>query len=73
MGRGGEAQSQLVCRASDGKTREMGWHVWRCKEAQQGRHDEIHHALSSVKQGLGTCTADPSCSFCTVRLQGEVS
>lgn len=31
----------------------------------------IHHALSSVKQGLGTCTADPSCSFCTARLQGE--
>jgi hypothetical protein len=46
MGMGGEAQSQLVYRTSDGKTREMGWHVWRCKEAQQGRHDEI--SLSST-------------------------
>lgn len=35
MGRGREAQSQLLYRASDGKTREMGWHVWRCKGARK--------------------------------------
>lgn len=57
MGWGGEAQSQLVYRASDGKTGEMGWHVWKCREAQQGRHDEISlsftmHSARSRDWGL---------------------